>query len=219
MPDVIPCPYCQREVSANAINCNRCGTEINQVPRSVTVNVLNSLRDVDLPDFLFWYAAKVLEEHGCHKLYGPRDAEVLAKLPRGIRIGYTLVVLSSEVDNGGFHQWFTNSSGMIMYETLEDLRLIGATRHVRLVEEAIRVWKRLEDLHPWCKPQFPDPEVPAAEVDAYWADMKASFRDEFDRLSNEYYLLSEEVDAPDSMWVCLPKYIRENTDETVHQRG
>jgi hypothetical protein len=216
MPDVIQCPYCHQEVSAKAIDCQRCGTLINEVPLSVTVEVLESLRDEDLLGFLFWYAAKLLEEHGCFQNDGPSDAEVLAKLPRGLRIGYTLIVLISEVNNGGFYQWFTNSSGKITYESLDDLRLIVATEHVRVVEQAIQLNKSLEAKYPLYKNRWE--ESPQAcghseSDDEFWSDLETNFTPEFDRLSNEMFSLED----TEPIWTHFAKFVRGHEVELVHQ--
>jgi hypothetical protein len=215
MADVIRCPSCDEPVSRNAIECRSCGGSI--VPDSITIELLDSLPDEDLPDFLFHYASKVFEEHDCWRIDGPRAADILATLPRGIRAGYTLVDLDSEVRNGGFYQYFTNSSGQIAYEALEDLRLIGAKNHALLVQQAIQLNEQLEAKYPWYKQRWESPEsdIDAASKTRFWADVETNFEPEFDRLSSDFYSL----DDTDSLWNQFRTYARTHPNECVHRRG
>lgn len=45
-------------------------------------------------------------------------------------------ILEAEINNGGFDQYFFNSSGDYAYETLKSLKEIGALKTAKLVEEA-----------------------------------------------------------------------------------
>jgi hypothetical protein len=55
----------------------------------------------------------------------------------GQRAVYQLTVLENEIDNGGFQQYFDNSSGSIT-EAVAAARMIGATEYARLFAEAGR---------------------------------------------------------------------------------
>lgn len=218
MPLIIECPSCKQDVSAHAIDCQKCGTSINEVPHSVTVEVLASLRDVDLPMFLYWYAEKFLGQNGCYQIDGPPSAALLAKLPRGIRVGYTLVVLISEIENGGFFQWFTNSSGTITHETLDDLRLIGATAHVQVVEKAISLNNAIEEKYPSYKNRWKvegERGCRSASDDELHAELKSDLDPEFDTLSDEICSLEE----TDSIWSYFTTFVRQHAAELVHQRN
>jgi Domain of unknown function (DUF4375) len=48
--------------------------------------------------------------------------------------------LEREVNNGGFHQFFFNSSGDYTHETIKALEAIGALKTVKIVEKSISVW-------------------------------------------------------------------------------
>jgi len=67
------------------------------------------------------------------------EAGAFAKLPRGIQIVYSVEELEGEVNNGGFRQYFWNSSGAHAQVALEALRAIGATQHAEITTEAIKV--------------------------------------------------------------------------------
>lgn len=72
---------------------------------------------------------------------GASDPEAYNKrvlaLPIALRTIYTIGTLEQEVLNGGFHQYFYNSSGQLAVETVEDLERIGAVRHADVLRKAI----------------------------------------------------------------------------------
>ena len=65
----------------------------------------------------------------------------LKALTPGQRALIAIEVLRSEVCNGGFGQYFWNSSCRLAPEALEGLSLIGATKHAELLSEAIAAGK------------------------------------------------------------------------------
>jgi hypothetical protein len=189
-----------------------CGAAINDVPAVVTVQLIASLLDDDVPDFIFQYARNVLAEHDCYQSDGPDEPEILATLPIGLRAGYALVLLDSEVHNGGFYQWFTNSSGRLAKETLKYLQMIGATEVAQVVEEALRLNERLETKYTAYKERW---KSAAAEPEpGFWPDVEANFEPEFDRLSNDFFSLDES----DSIWTSFIDYVRKAPVECVHRR-
>src|SRR5258705_3440499 len=54
--------------------------------------------------------------------------------------------LEREINNGGFNQFFFNSSGDFAHETMSSLRIIGATKTAHILQQAID--------------QFPSSKVP-----------------------------------------------------------
>jgi len=65
------------------------------------------------------------------------SAAEFRRLPARVQIGYCIHQLETQVNSGGFHQFFTNSSGAYARETLQALSAIGATRTRDLLERAI----------------------------------------------------------------------------------
>jgi len=55
------------------------------------------------------------------------------------RVAYCIHRLEAEVNNGGFHQFFSNSTGQFAPETLEALAAIGAVKTRTLLERAISI--------------------------------------------------------------------------------
>ena len=56
------------------------------------------------------------------------------------RVAFCVDTLEREVNNGGFSQFFTNSSGDTALETLEALQTIGAPQAAELLRQALAVF-------------------------------------------------------------------------------
>lgn len=52
---------------------------------------------------------------------------------------FSLDWCQKEVRNGGFSQFFENSTGMLAPEALQGFKMIGATSYAKVLEEAIRL--------------------------------------------------------------------------------
>lgn len=179
----------------------------------MTVELIDSLQDEDLPDFLFRFAVAVFRDHGVDA----PNRESLDRVPRGIRAAYSLVVLDSEVRNGGFYQWFTNSSGMLARETLDDLQVIGATRHIELIRKVLSLNDRIEAQYPEYRDRWSSEcqSRESATDGGFWADVEANFIPEFDRLSSDFYTL----ESDESLWIPFVRYVRGHANECVHCRA
>ena len=59
-------------------------------------------------------------------------------LPITQQIVYTIVLFHSQVENGGFHQYFFNSYGQFAYLTLKNLKTIGGIKRAKLLDDALR---------------------------------------------------------------------------------
>jgi hypothetical protein len=89
--------------------------------------------------------------------------------------------LLGEVSNGGFDQFFFNSSGNHAAVTPDALRAIGDDQAIRILEEAMAVF----------------PEAVSPDRDVRWAQM--------DRLSKEMRAKFEPLDR--RLWECSPRVI------------
>ena len=67
--------------------------------------------------------------------------KMLKQLPQLIRPLYTVLTLQSEVENGGFNQYFWNSTGKLASEAFDDLVFLNAKEHAALLKQAIIVEK------------------------------------------------------------------------------
>lgn len=71
-----------------------------------------------------------------HKKYYETGFKALTQSEQVI---FCMLGLEREVNNGGFDQFFLNSSGEYKDETLDSLRRIGASYTASILEEAIRI--------------------------------------------------------------------------------
>lgn len=62
-----------------------------------------------------------------------------AKAPRAARLLYAAHFCQSEICNGGFHQFFNNSTGVLAPEALEGFRVIGQNEVAAIVKEAMSI--------------------------------------------------------------------------------
>jgi hypothetical protein len=56
-----------------------------------------------------------------------------------VQVAYCLHRLEAEVNNGGFHQFFSNSTGEYVTETIQALVTIGATKTSDLLKRAVSI--------------------------------------------------------------------------------
>jgi Domain of unknown function (DUF4375) len=67
------------------------------------------------------------------------NKEEFRHLPRNAQVALCIHALEAEVNNGGFHQFFSNSSGEYVRETLAALSAVDAPKTRELLEHAIAV--------------------------------------------------------------------------------
>jgi len=123
----------------------------------------------------------------------------LAQATPGQRAAYALTWTESEVSNGGFEQYFWNSTGMLLDDAILGARLIGA----KDVEDVLRDASAL----------FPAGRVPKSRLarqsmlDAFPSENNA----ELGRLDDRFFtLLEHPAKRPTRL---LEKYIRAHPDE------
>ena len=61
----------------------------------------------------------------------------ILNLPIAQQIVYTIVLFHSQIENGGFHQYFFNSYGQFVFLTLKNLKLIGSINRYNLLKKAL----------------------------------------------------------------------------------
>jgi hypothetical protein len=70
----------------------------------------------------------------------PDEEDVLAEASPGQRAIYALTAADGEVNNGGFEQFFFNSSGALMHEAIEGAELIGASQQAEILRKAATIY-------------------------------------------------------------------------------
>lgn len=58
-------------------------------------------------------------------------------LPISQQVTYTVVVFNTQVENGGFHQYFFNAYGQFAYLTIKNLKLIRSFERAKLLQKAL----------------------------------------------------------------------------------
>ena len=64
---------------------------------------------------------------------------IVTGLSEGFQAVYTTWWVEAEVNNGGFNQYFWNSSGQFGLEAIEGFKVIGAPKTAKLMEEAVTI--------------------------------------------------------------------------------
>jgi hypothetical protein len=107
---------------------------------------------------------------------------------------YAIWWTQSEVDNGGFHQYFWNSTGIVAPEALAGFRLIGASRLAELLDAAMKV--------------FPG-GAPSGDCAERQVALESIGGEPFRPLEDELYELEKE----DGLFKLTAAYVRSHPDE------
>jgi Domain of unknown function (DUF4375) len=114
---------------------------------------------------------------------GENEDELLVSATPGQRAVYTLMVADGEVNNGGFAQFLTNSSGRLIKPAIGGAQLVGAERHATLLREAAYL--------------FPGAEVPMDddERNELWNSLpEDALEAKLETLDPAWYELADELD-------------------------
>jgi hypothetical protein len=106
------------------------------------------------------------------------------KLLKHWRMVYTLISLDSQVNNGGFHQFFTSTGGLFDSHLLEDIKILGIGDHVEVIKMAWDEYlgPRKEKKHPIFLIFYPSATLPSRsnipryEDESCLADERKSLR-------------------------------------------
>lgn len=105
----------------------------------MTVQIIDSTSDDKLLQTIF--------DNLCEKL--PKDYTeeytAVASFPKSKQAIYIIWLLEAEVNNGGFNQFYSNSSGQFAKLAPDALKMIGAPKFLNLVERANAIYQREYD--------------------------------------------------------------------------
>jgi hypothetical protein len=158
----------------------------NEENRVLTAEMLEKILDEKLEEVLFDHALLRVRRSNNN------EYETVMALPQSVRMVYTTWGVEAEVNNGGFNQYFWNSSRQFAHEALQDFGLIGATGHAALMKRAIAIHKMEYKKE--------------GTIDAF---SESYDHTELNRLDDEFYLLKENLSA------LRIKYIREHPRSLV----
>jgi hypothetical protein len=58
-------------------------------------------------------------------------------LPRHLQVVYTILIFHQQVYNGGLHQYFYNGYGLFVFETIRNLKSVGANQTEEILRSAL----------------------------------------------------------------------------------
>jgi hypothetical protein len=108
---------------------------MNERYRHLTPELLASLSADDVAD--------AIVQHVHLRVAGAwgREAPIIRALPPGVRAIYTTWLVDAEVNAGGFHQYFFNSSGQYAGDALSGYELLGAEEYAAIMRSAIATYE------------------------------------------------------------------------------
>lgn len=110
-------------------------SQAHQRHPKITLELLVATPDSKVEDLLYTTALARVD--------GAKDEyKAFAKLPVGLRMVFSTMVFEGEVNNGGFHQFFWNSSARYAKDALQGLIMIGAKHDAKLLAKAIDIYKK-----------------------------------------------------------------------------
>jgi hypothetical protein len=103
--------------------------ENRKVYTSLSPEILASIADDDLEQAIVDYVVGKLKD-------GAQEEMVVAALPPGIRAFWLTWNVESEVNNGGFNQYYWNTGDRFSTQAVEAFQFFSAPEHARLMQEA-----------------------------------------------------------------------------------
>lgn len=101
------------------------------------------LADQDLARKAFYLAASALDAAG-----GPYQSKVNL-LPPPWRFVYVMLVIDGQVNNGGFHQFFTNAAGRLDEHLVDDIAWLEHDGYKDVLNQAFRIYKGMDYQDQW----------------------------------------------------------------------
>lgn len=128
------------------------------------------------------------------------EYETVLSLPEGLIMLYTTWLLEMEVNNGGFDQFFFNSSSELKDETYEGFLKIKAIKHAELLKQASKIY--------YSKVEIPKDIENAVDIEDFIESFKSNKLNELDDL---FYNIDENLSELRIRW------IRENMDKVIYK--
>lgn len=96
-------------------------------------STLESIEDSELEQAIVDYIyTKVGDDY-------EKQYEIVTGLSKGFKAVYTTWWVEAEVNNGGFNQYFWNSSSQFAMEAIDGFKEIGAEKYASLMENAVKI--------------------------------------------------------------------------------
>ncbi len=125
-----------------------------------------------------------------------RERQIVDRLSPGLQTIYTTYLVETEVNNGGFNQYFFNPAGRMADIALAGFRTLGATEHEGLMREALAVYERVR------------PRLDSARKTGTMEAFSETYEDgDFEALDRRFYDLDTDLSA------LRIQYIRTHLDQ------
>jgi len=98
----------------------------------LTKELFSKANNNEKEDLIYYFTKKIRKKDN----YGEVS---FSMMPETLKTVYLINELEAEISNGGFLQFFTNSSGKYTNETIKSLELIGANYTKNLLEKAVLI--------------------------------------------------------------------------------
>ena len=143
-------------------------------PEPLTADVIDRTADGELQFAVF--------QNLSAKLKGPNRKETFQTFSKGQKAIYVLWILEAEINNGGFNQYYFNSSRDHAGSAPDALRLVGAAKFADLVERANGIYEA-------------ENKTITEHLDGTIEGFSASYKNNpLERLDKEFYQLSKVED-------------------------
>jgi hypothetical protein len=101
--------------------------------RELTPTVLASIADDKLEQAVIDYASHKIGDDYEH------ERQIVASLPPGVRALYITWLVEAEVNNGGFNQYYWNSTGQFSADAVGAFEFFAASKHAALMRDANKI--------------------------------------------------------------------------------
>ncbi|MDO6388800.1 DMP19 family protein [Pontibacter sp. BT731] len=161
--------------------------------KELTEDILKSVPDHDLEQTVFDNIYAIIGDDYENEL------EKVQKLTKGQQAIFSTWMVEAEVNNGGFNQFYFNSSGQYANMAVDGFETVGAVKFAELMKEANTVYASIEkDLE-----KFDD-----GTLESFSASYKENPLNDLD---DKFYKLGES----ESLTNLKVRYIRENIDQFI----
>ena len=162
----------------------------------LTIQIVDKTSDDSLEQVVF---ENIINKLDVDSANDDKEYEILKNMSLGRQSIFATRVIEDEVDNGGFNQYFYNSSGQYAEEARVGFELIGASKHSMLTQRAMDiVLKNAKYLK-----QFKDGTLKSFS--------KSYENNPFNEVDSLYY----ELEKTEDVAKLKIKYIREHRDQFI----
>jgi hypothetical protein len=125
-----------------------------------------------------------------------KEYEIITNLSNGFQYIYLTWILEAEVNNGGFNQYFYNTSAKFTKEVLIALKALNANEFYKITNQAIKLFNKEYEIHKKAKK--------GGTLEAFLSTYEDS---NLDTLDDEFYKY------PENLSELRIKYIRTHVEE------